>query len=543
MLDEPRYEEGRTRRVVGSNGNVVEVADVPEVADIGVSRAQAAPGAPQDTRMTYGVVPGSPAPQQGPVYPQAVIASRTIQGGPSVFVPSTRETVTQGGGQELQDMAIGLMPGAQESRAAAIREGELQSQEARAMQPILERGMAREAQIAEQGARTSAERMAENQAAYQRFVSTARDAGNMFVDPDRRAPAERAVAAIASFLGGLGRGPNRVQEDIDAAIERDVRAQMANQENLQAFARNMSDAFGLSRQAGMDERTLEQLAVARSERDIANEARRLANMTDIESVKNRALMLASDRDIRATQIIASIFGEGAGRTTTRETQRYRQGGPRQEWGVASVDPRTGQPVEGTFVPDEVLQRLRLTGENLGQYGGRSLVPVQAPGQAPLTRRDEIDMAPIGRVVTPIQASIGTMDSLVDMMEKIEARDEDISGQGPVGGMLPAMTQEATHFRQLLEQGIANARRGLFAGNVTPQEMQRFDDLAGRVKTATTQRGAIAAASEFRNWLAGQRDAFMRPLSDAAHAELTRRIMSRQQAGQGQQRATSFERAQ
>lgn len=419
--------------------------------------------------------------QQGPqmsgvLGPNAAIEVQRTRGSAGGWSPTSRQVV--GEVPEVMQAVRQFGPSHEKAAASLANIGNIQEQQYRdvaGQMKALRETQAR--QMTESQAQMRG-RQAEQENAYQRFLESADRASNFFVNPDRRVHSERAVAGIASFLGGLSGGPNQALAAIQEGIQNDLSAQVANQRNLGENVRNMGTAFEIARANGVDERTAAEIQLADSTRDAMNEVRRLGAMAQSQEAQNRANILIDELNNQYLTHLAQAANIGAGRTTTAE--RYRApSGPGVRLGYRMLDAQ-GQPT-GAFIPGSAARSQLGVDVRTAPLADIRLTPSQTGGAPELTSGEQQRLYQYGEARGAIDEGLNTVNRMLTLV-----RQHGAPGAGMAVGRLPEflLSPEGQQYRRLAANVLRSEAFRTGGKTFTQAERKLVMDALGPLETGT-----------------------------------------------------------
>lgn len=415
----------------------------------------------------------------GVLGPNAAIEVQRTRGSAGGNVPTA--TVVHGGVPGIEEYAQTLQPGNEAARNAVLHAGQVQSAQRMAEAKVYGPAAERERDIGERAASTGMDRLVENKNAYNRFLQASGSAGNMFIDPDRRTSAERVLGGIAGALGAFTSTPNAGIEQINNALERDVRAQMANQENAQALARNMGLAFGMSREAGQDERTVYAMLMANNQLNTANEIRRLGAMSESELVRDRAIVEAAKFENEAFETIGNVLARAAERTD--RSFRYRPpSGPGVRLGYRMLDAQ-GQPT-GAFIPGSEARSQLGVDIRSAPLADIRLTPSQTGGAPELTSGEQARLAQYGEARGAIEEGLANVNRMLTLV-----RQHGAPGAGMAIGRFPEflLSTEGQEYRRLAANVLRSEAFRTGGKAFTPTERELVMNALGPLETGTPRQ--------------------------------------------------------
>lgn len=328
--------------------------------------------------------------------------------------------------------------------------------------------------------------------AQRRYLDAYHTAQNATVNPSRffadRGAAGTIGIAIATALGDLGgmfgdAGPNRAAQIIEAAINRDMEAQRANQANAQAGVRNARTFYDLTRQQFADEdaameaarslawnqvaqRTAAQMqGLASEEARINAEALRDRAAAESRQAASAAVIAEQDRQLALRREMLEQQGlQLDNQEQATENARLQRrlsgaggGGIGRRPTIASMD-AYNRLVDSGISPDDAARQLRIAAPPNGRFADED--DRLSAGDAAALRAVDAQLAHVASLIPP--------------------EGEDIPGFGLVDSHVPGWFAgpEARQLRQEVASLIEMYGRLHSGGAIGDEEFMLFHRIFG-----------------------------------------------------------------
>ena len=325
-----------------------------------------------------------------------------------------------------------------------------------------------------------AERDAALAGAQRRFFDVYQEARSATVNPSRLWQNGGGIAmTLGAVFGQLGQalagGENTALQIIDRAVERDIRAQVANQRNARANVRDARSFFSMARERFGDQESAAAAARALAWDQIAQRTERQTASLTSAAARDDAARLVQEARTRARAALQEAMLQAQERelATRRQTAEIRK----LEAEATRAERRAGGGGGG---PRRVTRNALQTYDDLI---GRGVRPEEAAQRAGLPRGFTPGQAEEGQLSGEERGQVASLDAALSEVERIVqgvGRDGDIPGFGVFDSVLPdfLVGEEGRELRQAVT-GLNEAFGRLHSGGaISDDEFELFNRIIG-----------------------------------------------------------------